>query len=831
MGLIINIVDHFFSIFYLLKSKMSMSLDAIISNKFSFEVFINQIDCPLLFISDEGFIEAANDFAIKLLQLKPDQFPDVDFHAFCRANKYSLSRFFNKVEPPTEALEETYLLKGRQYVILWKIIRFSQFDDMLKGSLLVGHDRTQLQLVSGELKSKIFFYENILSKLPTNVYWKDKNSVYLGCNERLARVMGLPSRKAIEGMTDFDFVWGKEAAKSFIEFDQKVMRSGIPLMTEDVFKEASGNIVTVLTNKTPLKNEHGETIGVLAISVDITELKKTQAQLEIQRQKAEAANKAKSEFIANMSHDIRTPIAGMLGMLQDLLNVAEETKTSSNASILNVIETVQRDSELLMGATDELLQLCNEILEVIRLESGKESEQSEAFDLRELIKRTIELLQPVAHQKKLTLACEVDEGIPQYLDGIRMYLSRTLLNLISNALKFTENGFVKVKVRLSDKTNSHYRVGDKATIQIAVEDTGMGIPRDKFDTIFEHFSRLTPSYEGLYKGAGLGLYTVKRYVDAMGGEITVDSEVGKGTCFTVIIPFTVADHAERTNEPLRLPKTPKRIDLKANVFAEGAKPSETALSVLVVEDNALAATAVAVVLKPFNCAVDFAESGAQAIEKARKGIYDLILMDVGLPDISGIEATQRIRAMEDKAKAQVPIIALTGHADNGEKRQECLEAGMQEVLSKPLQRLAIESTLEQFIFRAKAEKEAKSGPPVTSMPESTEVIDWNACVRMCNGSPEFTRQLLTILDEDLKSTRAKLEKAYQERNNEILRAELHRLRGGVSYLKLPQLDNALKMFHEVVKIEPPNPALLEESYSKAKKAIEAFLKMWEKQSF
>ncbi len=691
-------------------------------------------------------------------------------------------------------------------------------------------------------------FRKIIEKLPGNIWWKDKNLKYLGCNDRVIEVLDLASRKEFIGKDDHQ-LWNKEIADKLLEADLYVLKTGETINLEETIVQGDGSSAIMLTNKSPLYDDDRNIIGIVGTSTDITYRKELEKNLRDQREKALAASKSKSEFIANMSHDLRTPITGMLGMVQDMLNTADHarsslqteqqskaTPTSSPYSPLltNIIEMVRRNGAFLMAATDELLQLCNEILEVVSLESGVTTESPESFNLRELVEHNIELLLPVAQHKKLNLLHEINQSIPEYLYGLRIYLDRILLNLLSNALKFTESGFVKIKVQLSKADTIDHQAGNKVILQILVEDSGVGIPSDKFDTIFEHFSRLTPAYEGLYKGAGLGLYTVKRYLEAMGGKIDVKSEVGKGTCFTVTVPLMTSDHTDRAKESIRVSKIPKPISTAAIAaeFEKSPTPTEATASILIVEDNTLAAIAVRLALKPFNCATDVAKNGAQAVKKAQSESYDLILMDIGLPDFSGVEAVKRIRALADTQKSQVPIVALTGHAGDPEKQQECLNAGMQDVLSKPVQPLALESILQKYIFKIPVEKQLpQKNESLTDSQEPLAVIDWDACVRMCNGDPDFTRQLLAMLSADLKGTKEKLEKFYAGNNTQALNTELHRLRGGVCYLKLPHLENALHLFLQAVKAYPQIPEQLEKTYTNLQKAMDIFLEVWESKTF
>lgn len=558
------------------------------------------------------------------------------------------------------------------------------------------------------------FVLELLKRLPVQVFWKDINGVYLGCNDAFVRSLGLTSQDQIIGQTDFTLPIKIKEATAYRKDDLEIIRTKQPkLNIEEEQTFPGGRKVYLLTSKVPLSIEENGFNGILGIFSDITDLKLAQQQLKHQKEKAEIASKSKSAFIANMSHDIRTPITGMLGMIEDMISVANESqsfqKDEAPVALDNLIKTIQQDSSILRRSTDELLQFCNEILEVVRLESGKFDTNAEAFNLTDLLHHNYELLQPVARHKKLSFICNISRKVPDYLSGSRFYFNRVLLNLVSNALKFTEKGGVTITVSVEGDKEDHKK-GDNIIILISVEDTGIGIPTDKFDFIFENFSRLSPAYEGLYKGAGLGLYTVKRYVEAMQGKINVESKVGYGTTFTVAIPFIVDDHSDHQPSELYPGSYDSFEDENYFDLLEGERyfdseeslsSKDTKTSILIVEDQKIAAYAVELALRPFECHIETAESGSKAVEMAQERDYGLILMDIGLPDFSGIEVTKKIRAFADPERSQVPIIALTGHANNPEMRQEAIEAGMQDVMSKPAQPLVLESILQNYVFHAK----------------------------------------------------------------------------------------------------------------------------------
>jgi PAS domain S-box-containing protein len=538
-----------------------------------------------------------------------------------------------------------------------------------------------------------------LANLPTNVYWKDKNSVYMGCNNRLAMSMGLKNKNDIVGMRDFDFLWSKEEAESFISFDRQVMKYGLPITTEDSFCEHDGKRVIVLTNKTPLRDSNGVVVGVLAISVDITEKKKLEDELINAKKEAEYSSNAKSEFIANMSHDLRTPMTGLLGMLNNLLFATEDvnkaitsgeslTKEKLHFILNDLVKTVEYTASLAKESATNLNQLHNDILDNIELESGKTKETPTEFNLDKLIQSVISLQKPVAEDKKLKLTAEIEEFTPCHLKGLSQSLKRMFLNLIGNALKFTEQGSVFVSIGLDEKEKA-YHVGEEVRLKIQVKDTGIGIPSDKFDEIFGQFSRLSASYEGVHKGLGLGLYVVKQYADAMKGTIRVESQVGEGTCFTLSLPFTI--EKEGTTQLYGdTSETPTR---ELSLKDEESRPP--GWKVLLVEDDKIAAIAIRMTLTKLGCQVDWAQSGEEALEKSVTHNYSLIFMDIGLPQKSGIEVTREIRGLREKKKAGVPIIALTGHA-RGKIRKVCLDAGMQQVLSKPATPEDLRKALDYF---------------------------------------------------------------------------------------------------------------------------------------
>lgn len=697
------------------------------------------------------------------------------------------------------------------------------------------------------------YLQDIIACMPGHVYWMDKNCVYLGGNDNVAKMMGLKSPKEIRGVT-YDVMaklsgWTEGQANSFRNDDLEVMRTGQAKLNveEPPIPDHNGNPVYFLTSRVPIFDENKQVLGVVGISIDITDRKKMEEQLRIAMQQAEAASQAKTDFIANMSHDLRTPITGILGLAQDLLSTAQEsdaalendTSSDLKESTQRFIHHVKNDSVAVINTISPLLNLFNEILESIRLGKGVSSQSPESFDAYELIEHNVALLQPTARHKKVDLITNIDKRVPQYISGFRNYIDRTLINLISNALKFTEEGFVKVSMRLSEDTPASYKKGDKIKLEISIQDTGIGIPKEKHDVIFEHFSRLNASHEGIYKGSGLGLYTVKVYIQAMKGKIKIESEPGNGTNFIITLPFIVSDKADRPRDTsFSIPVESLLLEKKTHIpFSTSSSPDKNNLSpsckILIVEDNPTAARALLMSVKPFNCSVDIAENGAQAIEKAQNNSYDIILMDVGLPDISGIEATKTIRSFSDAKKAQVPIVAITGHADTPEIQKECIDAGMQDVLSKPARPLLLQAVFQRFVF----DRANKDVIPEISSPNKSlilkniaalVVMDWEASKRMCGDDWQHLFDLLVILVGDLAVSCTIISKALEEKDVPVIRPELHRIIGGIVYICAPRLEAAAKTFQKAIKAETPDWDECKRLYRYLLETIEAFRKECEK---
>jgi PAS domain S-box-containing protein len=399
------------------------------------------------------------------------------------------------------------------------------------------------------------------------------------------------------------------------------------------------------TTFNPIKNQLGEITGIAVFSQDITIRKKAEDRLLQAKAAAEAASRAKSEFLSNMSHEIRTPMNAIMG-LTDLL-IAQNADNPEYEK-LNAIKY----------SAENLLRIINEILDFSKIDAGKMIIEEAPFDLQELVNELVRSLEPSAKNKGLAFSANIAEDVPLKLTGDRVRLSQILTNLASNAIKFTNFGSVVVNI------NTVSRAPEKVSLSLEVADTGIGIPKEKIETVFDSFTQAHSNLK--YEGTGLGLTITKRLVEMQAGNVSVASKPGIGSTFTVVIPYKITSGDASTEGPQKLTHIP---DFKG-------------VRVLVVEDNQMNRFLAGQILDTWNVEVDMAEDGLEAIKKMEENTYNLVLMDLQMPRMDGFEATEYIRNKMPEPVSQTPIVVLTADV-MPETREKALQLGISRFITKP----------------------------------------------------------------------------------------------------------------------------------------------------
>ncbi len=492
----------------------------------------------------------------------------------------------------------------------------------------------QLQL-ENQLNEAQKQLQTVISNAPIILFSIDRNGIFQLFEGRGLEILGIDKQKIL--------------SKSFEE------NSWLPISREDVAKAINGEEFTTITeweNKffetyfSPIRDLDKNITGILGIATDKTVNVMAEKELKKAKQLAEDSVKVKEQFLANMSHEIRTPMNGIIGLTRILL------KTALNPEQLRYLQSINTCS-------DNLLIIINDLLDVSKIEAGKMTFENIPFSIDELANQTIELFQAKADEKEVQLSLEKDPTIPAYIEGDPTRLSQILNNLVSNAIKFTDKGEVRLRLKMKSIEN------EKVTIVFEVKDSGIGIAEKSLSSIFESFTQANSDTTRKFGGTGLGLTIVKNLVEMQNGEIEVKSKPGSGTTFIFSLPYLISS---------------KPVEVKENNDSSTLDISK--LKILIAEDNKVNQMVIKKTFSDWNTSVDIAENGVKVLEALRENDYDIILMDIQMPEMDGYTAVKNIRSEFDEPKKSIPIMAMTAHASPIEK-QKCLDAGMQDYISKP----------------------------------------------------------------------------------------------------------------------------------------------------
>jgi PAS domain S-box-containing protein len=512
-------------------------------------------------------------------------------------------------------------------------------------SSLLTRTSVDLKKTSTNLEIRAEELSTVLTTIPAYVYFKDTQMNYMIVNQAFAELAGLRADQ-IPGKTIHGIFPGYDN-REYLHKEEEVLRSGVAVYDIEEEMSHKGRKRWVNSNIAPIRNSGNQIVGLVGISWDITDRKLHEEELRKSKELAEAGTLAKNEFIASISHEIRTPMNGILGLSEILKN-----------SNLDAAQT-----DLLKGiitSAENLLVLLNDVLDFSAMEAGKMEVDYQPFMLERVMEDVSLVMNLKAGEKLVGFSVHVGDDVPTKLIGDSQRLRQILLNLTNNAVKFTDKGSITVTV--SNKGRS----GNKTTLLFEVTDTGIGIPDNARDSLFQVFSRVRQDKTKLISGTGLGLSICKKLVDLMNGSIGMDSEYGKGSRFWFTLDFALSTTVKTTTR-MQQPSEPNGFSKKR---------------VLVAEDNPINQRIVSFQLQKMGFVVDMVGDGQEALDKYHQNRYDLIILDIQMPVMDGYQAAKTIRAEEEGTSLHSPILALTANAMKGD-RELYLAAGMDEYVSKP----------------------------------------------------------------------------------------------------------------------------------------------------
>ncbi len=592
-------------------------------------------------------------------------------------------------------------------------------------------------LLDNNSRSSIF-YNLVLNKILNGIIILDNKGNISNYNDFAERIFGYSKEDVLGSSANILFT--KESASLletylnlYLNFGNSEEEGDIGFETELNGLTNVGKIIKVKVgiNKIELEGVR----KLVCIIEDVTENRKEQQELLKAKQEAEAANKAKSDFLANMSHELRTPMNGIMGLTELLLDT-------------DLTDEQKEFVKLIYSSSDNLLNILNDILDLSKIEAGMMEVEEVSFDVSKALEDLCKLYTPVAKEKGLgEVKVQFFSDIPNCIKGDYSKFTQIVRNLLSNSIKFTEKGGVEIVAEVK---------ADK--LKISVFDTGIGIPIERQERIFDKFTQADNSTTRKYGGTGLGLAIVKEYVNMLGGNIGVNSQVNFGSEFWFEIPLKIADEK---------PINSKKINNdNLNNFDKKSK-------ILVVDDHPVNRLFAKKLLHKMGFTdIDMAEDGLQAIEKVNENEYYFVFMDCQMPNLDGYQSTKLIREMEKNKNSHLNIIAMTANAMNGD-REKCLKAGMDEYISKPIKSNKLFEVLSKFVDIDIEKKISES----SNIANNNDPVDLAHLSLFTDGDKKEERELTALFFEQAKLSIISLAEALAYDNLDEWRAASHKLKG------------------------------------------------------
>jgi PAS domain S-box-containing protein len=696
---------------------------------------------PLVTISTEGKITDMNEALVNITGVTRKELTGSDFFDYF-TEPQKAREVYQEVFAKGSVADSPLTLRhkrGKLTDVLFNGSVYKDDHDNVLGVVIVARDVTAQNLLSKYSLSLIEASRDPLFTINPRGKITDLNEASV----RFTRV----SREKMIGSDFFDYFTEPDKAR---EAYQQVFVKGF--IVDFPLTLADGVLIDVLCNGSVYKDERGNVLGVVIVARDITDQKRIatelteaivfaelavgiaeEAKLKAESAKlvAETAVKAKQQFLSNMRHEIRTPMNAIIGFTKVLLKTDTSTKQKEYLQAIKM-------------SGDALIVLINDILDLAKVDAGKMIFEQTPFKMSVSIAAMLHLFEPKIREKNLDLIKEYDTSIPEVLVGDPVRLHQVILNLVSNAVKFTNKGKITVSVRLVNEDDT------KARIEFAVRDTGIGIPKDKTKQIFDNFQQASSGTSRLYGGTGLGLAIVKQLIEAQDGTINVESKLNEGSVFSFVLDF-LKTKADAENEDAFLELNPEIKNIK----------------VLVVEDIALNQLLMKTLLDEFGFRCEIADNGRIAIEKLHSNAFDIILMDLQMPEMNGFEATEYIR---HTMKSRIPIIALTADVTTADL-DKCKSVGMNDYIAKPVDEKVLYSKIVGYVSKPlSGEGEIKK-----EKTQTLKYTDLDYLIRRTKANPVLMMEMISLYLEQTPPLISVMKKSWKEKDWSSLYSAVHKM--------------------------------------------------------
>ncbi|WP_394666513.1 response regulator [uncultured Chryseobacterium sp.] len=685
-----------------------------------------------------NFINAVND---SYKSFERDK--ELTDHAFRQSEK-EYKELFNDLKKENELKQESISSLYESLSLLDSAFDTKKNKDLKELSLYLAEQLKERKRAQDNIKRQEEKYRNIIANMNLGLIEVDNDEIVRYANQSFCNVSGFELDEIIGKNPSQLFVQG-EANLEFIQEQIELREKGISSVYQLPIKNKRGELRWWAISGAPNYDDHGNLLGSIGIHLDITDQKKLEEDLKQEKSKAIEASKAKEVFLANMSHEIRTPLNAIIGFLRELKR-------------LDLTTTQSQFVENSFNAAQHLLSIINNILDISKIESGEMSLDNTVFSLKECISNIISILQPKARQKKILLKAKFSDDLFSEFKADALKIKQILYNIIGNSLKFTNVGeiFLECNVRKD--------FPDHQNLEIRITDTGIGMSEEYVKQIFKKFNQEDSSISRKYGGTGLGMAITRELIYLMKGEIKIKSKKNVGTEISIFLDMTKSIGKSES----------KSIEVKEHISIEGTR-------VLLVEDNELNQLVAENSLTHFGCEVTKADNGKIAVDILSKEQFDIILMDIQMPELDGIEATKILRK---DFRITTPIIALTANAFKTEI-DNCIAAGMNSYITKPFD----EDELLKIIYKnIKMQNTSKTDNPG----EEKILYDLKNIQALSRGNDDFIQKMLSIFITQTQETIPMVEKAFEEKNYAEIARLIHRIKPSIEGVGIYSIKETVK---------------------------------------